>query len=162
MAPASMLAMHLRLTVRGSTAQGIIAVEPWSWPRAASMRRTHAPRACRIISGKAHAVGDEITITYGPMRNDELLMYYGFLDEISQPPRLAAIDHPKCVRAMHARAMLVGCRLPAWCRAHGLVLGLRRAGRPRAAARCMHASRLRAPRGLRGAVGLLAWTLRAA
>lgn len=49
----------------------------------------------RIIAGKDHAVGEEVTITYGPMRNDELLLYYGFLDEVTQPPRLAAIDHPK-------------------------------------------------------------------
>ncbi|KAG2430179.1 hypothetical protein HXX76_010278 [Chlamydomonas incerta] len=47
----------------------------------------------RLIAGKDLAAGEQVTITYGPMRNDELLMYYGFLDTVTDPPRLFSIDH---------------------------------------------------------------------
>ncbi|KXZ43706.1 hypothetical protein GPECTOR_82g240 [Gonium pectorale] len=47
----------------------------------------------RLIAGRDLVKGEEITITYGNMRSDELLLYYGFIDTVTQPPRLLAVDH---------------------------------------------------------------------
>ncbi|GLI61626.1 hypothetical protein VaNZ11_004045, partial [Volvox africanus] len=50
-------------------------------------------RGVRLIAGKDLLKGEEVTITYGDMRSDELLLYYGFLDTVTSPPRLLAVDH---------------------------------------------------------------------
>ncbi|KAG2447795.1 hypothetical protein HYH02_007252 [Chlamydomonas schloesseri] len=47
----------------------------------------------RLIAGKDLGAGEEVTITYGGLRNDELLLYYGFLDTVTEPPRLFSMDH---------------------------------------------------------------------
>ncbi|GIL56131.1 hypothetical protein Vafri_11561 [Volvox africanus] len=47
----------------------------------------------RLHAGKDFLKGEEVTITYGNMRSDELLLYYGFLDTVTSPPRLLAVDH---------------------------------------------------------------------
>ncbi|EFJ40346.1 hypothetical protein VOLCADRAFT_108207 [Volvox carteri f. nagariensis] len=54
---------------------------------------SRAYRGVRVVAGKDLAKGEEVTITYGNMRSDELLLYYGFLDTITDPPRLLAVDH---------------------------------------------------------------------
>ncbi|PNW82543.1 hypothetical protein CHLRE_06g283200v5 [Chlamydomonas reinhardtii] len=46
-----------------------------------------------LVAGKDLAAGEQVTITYGSMRNDELLMYYGFVDTVTEPPRLFSVDH---------------------------------------------------------------------
>lgn len=33
---------------------------------------------CRLLAGKDLKAGEEVTITYGNMRSDELLLYYGY------------------------------------------------------------------------------------
>ncbi|GIL88165.1 hypothetical protein Vretimale_14080 [Volvox reticuliferus] len=50
-------------------------------------------RGVRLSAGKDMLKGEEVTITYGDMRSDELLLYYGFLDTVTSPPRLLAVDH---------------------------------------------------------------------
>lgn len=57
-----------------------------------SLDNTQTP-GFRIVAGRDLAKGEEVTITYGSMRPDELLLYYGFLEE--RDSRMLLIDHPK-------------------------------------------------------------------
>ncbi|PNH04549.1 hypothetical protein TSOC_009281, partial [Tetrabaena socialis] len=59
----------------------------WEWPYDAA--------ACWLIAGIDLGPGEEVTISYGNLRSDDLLLYYGFLDTQTSPPRLLAVDHPK-------------------------------------------------------------------
>ncbi|GFR50920.1 hypothetical protein Agub_g13239 [Astrephomene gubernaculifera] len=47
----------------------------------------------RLIAGRDLAAGEEVTISYGSLRSDELLLFYGFLDTVTSPPQLLATDH---------------------------------------------------------------------
>ncbi|KAG2492431.1 hypothetical protein HYH03_009374 [Edaphochlamys debaryana] len=51
------------------------------------------PDGVRLIAGKDLKPGEEVTITYGNMRSDELLLYYGFIDQLTKPPKVFLVDH---------------------------------------------------------------------
>lgn len=43
------------------------------------MSSTSSSPCLSLVAGKDLAAGEQVTITYGSMRNDELLMYYGWV-----------------------------------------------------------------------------------
>lgn len=62
-------------------------------PRDINQLDNHLTDGVALLAGKDLKAGEEVTITYGNMRSDELLLYYGFIDTFTEPPRLLAVDH---------------------------------------------------------------------
>lgn len=57
------------------------------------LRSSPRGHSLEMVAGKDMQPGDEVCYSYGPMRDDYSVAYYGFLPDLESPPRLALVDH---------------------------------------------------------------------